>query len=326
MPIQQLAMFFLAAAAIGGVAWVFLYPLLSGERHAEKRMQSVAKSDRVASKIGTRAAAKVRRDQIEETLKQLEGRRKKQKSPPLSVRIEQAGLTLSTQYFMIASGLLGAIAFVGMLAVGGGPVAAAGIAFGASFGVPRWGLTFLRKRRHAKFLESFPDAVDIIVRGVKAGLPLLDSMRVIVADAPEPIKSEFRAIIETQTIGIPLGEACGKLYERVPLAEANFFGIVVSIQQKAGGNLSEALGNLSRVLRDRKKMKAKIKAMSMEAKASAAIIGSLPILVMVIVYITSPNYIELLWTTPLGRLMLAGSAVWMLLGILVMKKMINFDF
>ena len=132
-----------------------------------------------------------------------------------------------------------------------------------------WILKFLKKRREAKFLKHFPDAVDVIVRGIKAGLPLLDSLRVIANDAPEPVRSEFRAIVETQAIGLPLGEACAKLYERMPLPEANFFGIVISIQQKAGGNLSEALGNLSRVLRDRKKMKAKIQAMSMEAKASA---------------------------------------------------------
>jgi tight adherence protein B len=149
---------------------------------------------------------------------------------------------------------------------------------------------------------------------------------VIVADSPEPIRSEFRSIIEAQTIGIPLGEACGKLYERIPLPEANFFGIVISIQQKAGGNLSEALGNLSRVLRDRKRMKAKIKAMSMEAKASAAIIGILPIAVMLIVYVTSPDYISLLWTEPMGRVMLAASIFWMFVGVMSMKKMINFDF
>ena len=150
--------------------------------------------------------------------------------------------------------------------------------------------------------------------------------KVIASDAQEPVKSEFRSIVETQTIGIPLGDACTRLYESMPLAESNFFGIVVSIQQKAGGNLSEALGNLSRVLRDRKKMQAKIRAMSMEAKASAVIIGCLPIAVMILVYITSPQYIELLWTTELGRLMLAGCVVWMSIGVFVMKKMINFDF
>jgi tight adherence protein B len=187
-------------------------------------------------------------------------------------------------------------------------------------------LGFLKKRRENKFLEAFPDAVDVIVRGIKAGLPLLDSLRLIANEAQEPVRSEFRGIIDTQTIGMPIGEACLKLYERMPLPEANFFGIVVSIQQRAGGNLSEALGNLSRVLRDRKKMKAKIRAMSMEAKASASIIGALPIAVMILVYITSPQYITLLWTEPLGRIMLAGCVIWMSMGILVMRKMINFDF
>jgi tight adherence protein B len=168
--------------------------------------------------------------------------------------------------------------------------------------------------------------VDVIVRGIKAGLPLLDCIKMIVSEAPDPIKTEFRLILETQAIGMPLGEACGKLYERTPLPEANFFGIVVAIQQKSGGNLSEALGNLSKVLRDRKKMKAKIQSMSQEAKASAGIIGALPIAVMTLVYLTSPNYISLLFTHSVGHIMLAGSAIWMTMGVLVMKKMINFDF
>ena len=201
---------------------------------------------------------------------------------------------------------------------------AAGFAMGLGF--PRWLLTFLKNRREKKFLENFPDSVDIIVRGIKAGLPLLDSMKIIVQDAPEPIRSEFKTILDTQAIGMPIGDACIKLYERIPLPEANFFGIVISIQQKAGGNLSEALGNLSRVLRDRKKMKAKINAMSMEAKASGGIIGSLPIVVGGLVYLTSPDFISLLFTHPVGHIMLAGSAVWMGMGIFTMKKMINFDF
>jgi tight adherence protein B len=168
--------------------------------------------------------------------------------------------------------------------------------------------------------------VDVIVRGIKTGLPLMDCLRVIMNEAQEPVKSEFRSIVESQAVGLPLGEACLKLYERMPLPEANFFGIVIFIQQKTGGNLSEALGNLSKVLRDRKKMKAKIDAMSMEAKASGAIIASLPIVVMILVYLTSPQYISLLWTEKLGNILLMGSAIWMSLGILVMRKMINFDF
>ena len=133
-------------------------------------------------------------------------------------------------------------------------------------------------------------------------------------------------ILETQAVGVPLGEACAKLFERMPLPEANFFAIVISIQQKSGGNLSEALSNLSTVLRDRKKMKGKIKAMSTEARVSAAIIGALPVGVMSLIYMSSPDYITVLWTDRLGQIMLAGSAVWMSIGIMVMKKMINFNF
>jgi tight adherence protein B len=216
--------------------------------------------------------------------------------------------------------------FFGALFGGGGLLGAAGLAFAGGFGLPRWALGFLKKRREDKFLKALPDAVDVIVRGIKAGLPLFESIKVVAADAPEPLRSEFLAIIETQAIGMPLGEACSRLYDRMPLPEANFFGIVVSIQQKSGGNLSEALGNLSKVLRDRKKMKEKIQAMSMEAKASAGIIGSLPPIVMFLVYLTTPGYISLLWTHPTGQLMLVGCVVWMSVGIMVMKKMINFDF
>jgi len=324
MPMQSLALFFLAAFAVGGVAWVFIYPLLSGERKAEQRMASVARTE-PAARV-SRASQKSRRDVIENTLKEFEERHKKSKRVPLATRIAQAGLTWSKRKFFIISAAIGLGFFALGTFVNAGLLVAAALAFAGAFGVPFWLLSFLKKRRETKFLNAFPDAVDIIVRGVKAGLPLLDSLKMITTESAEPLRSEFRAIVETQAIGMPLGEACAKLYERMPLAEANFFGIVIAIQQRAGGNLAEALGNLSRVLRDRKKMKAKIRAMSQEAKASAGIIGALPIAVMIMVYISSPTYISLLWTESLGRLMLAGSALWMLAGVLVMKKMINFDF
>jgi tight adherence protein B len=321
---HTLAMFLLASVAVGGVAWVFIYPVLSGERHAEKRMASVAKAQPSAR---SRAQQRTRRDVVEQTLKEFEERHKKSKSVPISVRINQAGLSWSKRQFLLISAAVGLVMFlVGIVMVPGGVIGAAALAFAGAFGLPRWLLSFLKKRRETRFLEVFPDAVDIVVRGVKAGLPLLDCLKMIMTESQEPVKSEFRAIVETQAIGMPLGEACGKLYEDMPLAEANFFAIVIAIQQKSGGNLAEALGNLSRVLRDRKKMKAKIQAMSQEAKASAGIIGSLPLAVMTLVYVTSPQYISLLWTQPIGRVMLAASALWMLAGVMVMKKMINFDF
>ncbi|MBX6327195.1 MAG: type II secretion system F family protein [Pseudolabrys sp.] len=324
MPMQTMAMFFLAAVACGGIAWVFVYPILSGERKAARRMESVTRADPVAR--ASRVTQKSRRDVIETTLRELEERQKKSRRPPLSVRIAQAGLDWSKRKFFVIAAGIGLACFAFGILVGAGLLAAVALAFAGACGAPLWLLSFLKKRREAAFIEALPDAVDIIVRGIKAGLPLHDSLRVITAESPEPLRSEFRQIIETQAIGVPLADACAKLYERMPLPEANFFGIVIAIQQRAGGNLAEALGNLSRVLRDRKKMKAKIRAMSQEAKTSAWIIGALPIVVILMVYFTNPNYITLLWTTPLGRVMLAGSAVWMLIGILVMKKMISFDF
>ncbi|MEN3383418.1 MAG: tight adherence protein [Hyphomicrobiales bacterium] len=326
MAIQTLALFFLVTLAAGGVAWVFIYPILSGERQAEQRQERVVRTEPVARATTGRNTPKVRREQVEDTLKELEIRSKKQKSLPIAMRLSQAGLDWSKRQFIIVSAIVGTVLFVAVFIVGGNLIAAVGAGFAGGFGAPRWLLGFLKKRRESKFLHNFPDAVDVIVRGVKAGLPLGDCLRIIANEAQEPVRGEFKVIIEEQTVGIPMGEACAKLFERMPLPEANFFGIVVSIQQRSGGNLSEALGNLSRVLRDRKKMKAKIQAMSMEAKASAMIIAALPFCVMLLVYISSPNYIELLWTHPTGRFMMACSAGWMLMGVMVMRKMINFDF
>jgi len=325
MNMQMLALGFLAAIAIGGVAWVLIYPSLSGQKQADSRRNAVAKPEPVAKRQNDKTQ-RSRREQVEGSLKEMEARREKQSKVPLSVRLTRAGLTWSVRQFWIVSAILGVVFFGAAMFVGGGLLGAVGLAFAGGFGLPRWLLGFLKKRREAAFLKALPDAVDVIVRGIKAGLPLFESLKVVASDSPEPLRGEFLQIIETQTIGIPLGEACTRLYERMPVPEANFFGIVVAIQQKSGGNLSEALGNLSKVLRDRKKMAEKIQAMSMEAKASAAIIGSLPVVVLILVYITTPDYISILWTDRLGQLMLLGCVIWMSMGILVMKKMINFDF
>jgi tight adherence protein B len=324
MKMQSLALVGMVTTAIGGIAYVFLYPMLSGERKAEQRLATATRAEPAAARV-TRTQQKSRREQVEETLRELDVKAKKGRIP-LETKIDQAGLSWSKRQFILISAGTGLFAFMAVFMLNLGLLPALALGFAGGFGAPLWILKFLTKRREKRFLATFPDAVDVIVRGIKAGLPLLDSLKIIALEAQEPIKSEFRSIIETQTIGMPIGEACGKLYERMPLPEANFFGIVISIQQKAGGNLSEALGNLSRVLRDRKKMKAKIQAMSMEAKASAMIIGSLPICVGFLVYLTSPDYIQLLWTTDLGRIMIACCAVWMSIGVFVMKQMINFDF
>jgi tight adherence protein B len=317
----------LATIAVGGIAYAFLYPLISGEARAEKRVKEITVDEinaRRTRKVSDAGAS--RRQQIEETLKKAEERQRSRKNPPLSARLQQAGVTWSKRQFVIGSAILGVFAAAIAAVFGMAWYIVLGLAVAAGVGLPRWIIGYLKKKREARFIEELPNAIDVIVRGVKAGLPLGDCIRVIAAETQEPVKGEFRMISEATAIGMPLPEACSKLYDRIPLAESNFFAIVINIQQKAGGSLAEALANLSHVLRDRRKMRAKINAMSMEAKASAGIIAALPIAVMLLVYLTSPGYIELLWTEPFGRMMLAASGGWMLLGTLVMRRMINFDF
>ena len=187
-------------------------------------------------------------------------------------------------------------------------------------------LARLRVRRINKFIANFPTAIDIIVRGIKAGLPLGDTIRIAAAESPAPVNSEFRKVVESLSVGMTIPEAVERMAERVPITETNFFSIVITIQGKSGGNLSEALGNLSRVLRERKKMKGKIIAMSMEAKASAAVIGAVPFLVVGALYLSSPHYISPLWTTSHGRMITAIAICWMAIGVAMMKKMVAFDF
>jgi tight adherence protein B len=313
----------LTMLAVGGLLYAFVYPYLSGEAKAEKRQAALQKS--TVRRVGDRSNDPMqRRKQVIESLKELEAKGKSKKLT-LDSRIAQAGLSWSKQKFYICSAVAGLL-FGGLVYVVSDDLfRALGAAAVGGLGLPRWLLNFLRKRRFKKFLNVFPDAVDVIVRGVKAGLPLGDCLRVIAQESAEPVRTEFRLAVEATALGLSLGEASERIVERVPVPEASFFSIVINIQQKAGGNLSEALGNLSRVLRDRKKLKNKVQAVSSEAKASAAIIGSLPFIVGILVWFISPRYIELLWLTQGGRIVIGVCLTWMLIGCLVMRKMINFD-
>ena len=281
--------------------------LVGGQRMAAERVQAVS-----------------RRDQVAKSLKEIEDKEKKARIS-LDLRLTQAGLSIGKKQFYVFSAIGGLLVGAFGFLLSGDALLSLGVAFAAGFGLPRWILSYLRKRRMARFILELPNAMDVIVRGIRSGLPVGDCLRIIAREANEPVKSEFRAMVEAQAVGVSLSEAVGRLYERMPVPEANFFAIVIGIQAKSGGNLAEALGNLSRVLRERRKMAEKVKAMSMEAKASAAIIASLPFIVAFLAYLTSPDYISLLWTTSTGHLALAGSAVWMLVGIFVMKQMISFD-
>lgn len=312
----------LFAAGAGGVAYAFV----GGGDASKKRISAI--SEKKAIGLSARAAIDAnqqRRKNVQALLKDLEKQQAAKKlRPTLRRRIEQAGLSITPRTFWVMSAAAG-IVTTGILAIARQPLFAmllAGVAVG--LGLPRWVLSFLRNRRLKKFTEEFANAIDVIVRSVKSGLPTIEAMKIVGKESPTPVGPEFNTLCESLKIGVSLEQGLKRMYERIPTAEVNFFAIVMTIQQKSGGNLSEALGNLSGVLRDRRRLQGKIKAMSSEAKASAMIIGSLPPGVMMLVYLSTPDYIKALFTERLGNLMLLGCVAWMSVGIFVMQKMISF--
>lgn len=332
MDITVLGIVLLAATAAGAVAYTFFFGQIEAEKKTEKRFAKVkaAETDTIKLKAARDrvAEASKRRKSVQDSLKELEKKQQektKKKSVGLKERLTQSGLKISVSQFYIYSAVLGLVAFVAAFIGGMGPLIALGIAFVVGVGVPQGVVRYMIGRRKKKFLEEFPNALDVMVRSIKSGLPLNDALRLLAVDGQEPVKSEIRRVVESQQLGFSVPEACARMYNSIPLQEVSFFAVVIAIQAQAGGNLSEALGNLSRVLRDRKKMRGKVQALSMEAKSSAAIIGILPFAVAFLVYLTSPNYIMVLFKDPRGHVILGLSLIWMSVGVGVMKKMISFD-
>ena len=332
LDINIVAIFALAALSTAGLAYGVLFSRIEAQKKTESRVRRVqsAETDQNKAKAARDRMQEMskRRKSVQDSLKDLEKKQQEQTrrvATTLKAKLVQAGLSITPAKFYIISAVFGISAFLLTLLGGGGLLVAVGVAFIMGAGLPRWFVGFLIKRRLNKFLEEFPNSLDVMVRSIKSGLPLTDALRLIAAEGQEPVRTEFRRLVESQQVGLSVPEACARMFTNIPLQEVNFFAIVIAIQSQAGGNLSEALGNLSRVLRERRKMRAKVNALSMEAKASACIIGALPFIVALLVYLTSPEYISILFQDPRGHLILGISAVWMSIGILVMRNMINFD-
>ena len=320
------------AAILGFVAFAGLGLVFAGgdagAAKTVKRAQAITSTGRVDKVSRAKAAANdpgQRRKALLKTLKD-EERTNRRASVNLAARLQQAGLSFGVREFWIGSGIFGVVVLVLMLFLRQQPLIALGASFAAGLGLPRWIVGFLAKRRTKKFTEAFADAIDIIVRGIKSGLPVHDCLRIIARESPAPLGPEFQRLVENVAMGVALDQGLEKMYARMPTSELRFFTIVLAIQQKTGGNLAEALGNLSAVLRARKLMREKVKALSSEATTSAFIIGSLPPGVVLMITVTTPSYMAIMYTDPRGHLMLLGGAIWMALGILVMRRMINFKF
>jgi tight adherence protein B len=318
------------ALAVGGAAFAFLGS--GGAAKTSKRVQAVSLGTTgrgAAAKAGDTAGESnaKRRRQVQETLKEIERKQEQQKTKPtLGALLNQADWNIEPKTFYIVTVGIGALMLGVFLFLGYAWYVAIAVGFAVGFGFPRWFLGFTIARRKKAFIKEFANAIDVIVRGVKAGLPLNECLKIIANESAEPVAPEFRQIVEGLKVGVTLEDGLKRMYDRMPVAEVNFFQIVLTIQQKTGGNLSEALGNLSAVLRDRKRLHGKIQALSSEAKASAGIIGSLPLVVMGLVYATTPSYIALLFTDRFGNFLLFCCVAWMSVGIFVMKKMINFKY
>ncbi len=324
----------LVALALTAILVAVLYPRLVGEKSANDRIESVTTSR--GKKVAARNAADVtatRKKAVTETIKDLELRRKKTtEKATLRARLQQSGVDMDVRGYWMSSAIsglvIGAVTFLAM------PSSLANIAtllavvaaFVGAFGLPGWVLNYLIKRRQTKFLSNMANAIDVVVRGVKTGLPLNECLGIIARESPEPIASEFKEVVDQQRMGVTLSDALDRLVARMPLPEVKFLAIVISIQQSAGGNLSEALGNLSQVLRDRFSLKLKVKALSAEAMASALVLGCLPPAVILLIQLSTPSYLAPMYETKTGQMWCVFAVFWMGLGILMMRKMINFKY
>ncbi|WP_029418153.1 type II secretion system F family protein [Brevundimonas bacteroides] len=316
----------LAFITIGGLGWVFVGGDDSSAQ-AVKRAEAMGLGQTKAARVKAAKAEantpEARRKAIESQLKEAERKERKARMT-IAARLKHAGLGISVRTFWLISAGLGIVAALVALVFGLHVFVALGAGVAAGLGLPRWVVGFVASGRMKKFGLEFPNAVDVIVRGIKSGLPVHDCFKIIAKESPAPLGPEFQTLVEGLGVGLTLAQALEKMYERIPTPELKFFTIVIAIQQKTGGNLAEALGNLSHVLRARRMMREKVKALSSEALASAGIIGSLPPVVMALVGLTTPSYMALMFTDIRGQIMLLGSAIWMGCGIFVMKRMISF--
>lgn len=311
------------------VAVIFLVFSSPEKDKAKKRvvgMGGAPRRTRSGASVGqNEAQTKERRKKLSETLEKIDNQQKEnKKKQKLSLQqiLEQSGLNVGIKQFYIAS-VIAAVVLGVIGVVSGQKLWVSGLMFFiGGVGLPRWFVNSARKRRQKKFTTEFSNAIDVIVRGVKSGLPVNECLKIIAREAPSPINEEFDLLTESIRIGLSLEQAMERMFERMPTQEVNFFGIVLMIQQKTGGNLAEALGNLSTVLRSRKMMEGKVKALSAEAKASAMIIGALPFMVAGAVHVTAPDYLAPLFNTKNGNFILLGAGFWMGMGITVMRNMI----
>jgi tight adherence protein B len=243
----------------------------------------------------------------------------------LALRLNRTGKGWTVSQYLYTSIGLGLAVAVLVFLQSRAPLLALAIGAAVGAGVPHLVVSYQIRKRTNEFVSKFPDALELLVRGLRSGLPVSETFAVVAQEVPGPVGIEFRGVVDRIKLGKTMEDALQDTGDRLGIPEFNFFTIALAIQRETGGNLAETLSNLADVLRKRAQMKLKIKALSSESKASAYIVGSLPFIVFALIYWMNPEYIGGFFTD--DRLIVAGlgGLIWMGIGVFIMAKMVNFE-
>lgn len=248
------------------------------------------------------------------------------KREELRKRLAQTGKIIPFKNYIISNVMIAfVVSTIIILATDLSPLPCIAVGIATGLLLPHMWVNITIKKRLKKFTTQFPEAIDLIVRGLKAGLPVTESIYAVSQEMEDPISTEFKKITDEIRFGKTMDEALWHASEKLDTAEFKFFVICISVQQETGGNLGETLGNLSKILRGRAQLKLKINAMSSEGKASAGIIGSLPFIMLGLLAALNYEYMSVMFTDPRGQLALLGAFVWMSVGMFIISKLINFE-
>lgn len=322
-----------ALLSVGLVLYAFSSTFNKERRQLERRLARVQGKDKGKGKGKANQAAKnptvtVRLDEAESKIRGLDALIKRLVPQPMKLRerLSKTGRRISIGEYGLACAVAGLLSFAAITTfVDLGMIVALPISFAIGIGLPHLFISFLISQRLKKFTSLFPEAIDLIVRGLRSGLPVSESIKIVGRELPDPVGIEFRRITDAFGIGQTLEEALWSTAQRLDTPEYRFFVISLSVQRETGGNLAETLDNLANILRRRKQMKLKIKALSAEAKASAIIIGALPFIMFAVLSFIDPDYTLTLIYDPRGHVMLGMALASLLLGIGVMVKMARFE-
>jgi len=306
----------------GSALWLFYSGFIAPRRHLHQRAmtlhQLVGSGESAASE-----ATREKRRLIQQKLKELEKENRKKRGAVIHRMLASAGSSLSVRIYCVLSLLLGLAVAAGLYIFGFSPYVTGAGGAAAGLFLPRFYFKTRITLRQKRFTAAFPDALELIIRAVKSGLPVIEGLRMISREFSDPIAGEFRRIVDSQKLGMTLAESLDQARERIATPEFKYFSVVLDIQQRTGGNLSQTLSNLSNVLRGRAHLQDRIGALSSEARSSAMIIGALPFVVTGLLYVLDPNYMSVMFTNETGNLLIMGCLGWMGLGMLLMKQMMK---